>query len=174
MAKAKYIEKDFPLMAQDYARQGLNDKQIAAKLGISISTYYQYQVDHSDFSDAIKKGKSPVDVMVENAFLKRALGFEYEEIHTEYRLKDKKKAAKKKGEKEKEEEPKAVPTIIKKIKKFIPPDVAAGFIWMKNRRSHLWKDKHEIDIPGVMKIQIISKIPRSKDKKNNNANRKNA
>lgn len=169
MAKPKYIEEDFPLMAQGYARQGLNDKQIAKKLGISLSTYYQYQVDHSDFSEAIKKGKSPVDVMVENAFLKRALGFEYEEIHTEYRLQDKKK--KKAGEKE--EEPKAIPVIIKKIKKFIPPDVAAGFIWMKNRMSSRWKDRHELEIPGVMKIQIVSKIPRSKEKKRNNAHRKN-
>jgi len=169
VANPKYIEEDFPLLAQGYARQGLNDKQIAEKLGISLSTYYQYQLDHSDFSEAIKKGKSPVDVMVENAFLKRALGFEYEEIHTEYRLKDKKRN--KTGEKE--EEPKAVPVVIKKIKKFIPPDVAAGFIWMKNRMSNRWKDRHELEIPGVMKIQIVSKIPRSKEKKKNNANRKN-
>ena len=150
-------------MAQDYARQGLNDDQIAKKLGIARCTYYEYQKKYPDFSDAIKKGKSPVDVKVENAFLKRALGFEYEEVHTEYRLKDKKKG----------EKPKAIPVIIKKIKKFFPPDVAAGFIWMKNRRSHLWKDKHELEIPGVMKIQIVSKVPRSKEKKKQNANRKN-
>lgn len=173
MAKSKYIEKDFPLRAQDYARQGLDDKQIAKKLGVALCTYYQYQLDYPEFKESIKRGKAPVDVMVENALLKRALGFEYTETHTEYRLKDKKKAAKKKGEKEKAEEPKAVPTMIKKIKKFIPPDVAAAFIWLKNRRSGKWKDKHELDIPGVMKIQIISKIPRSKDKKKNNANRKN-
>jgi len=170
VAKPKYIEGDFPLMAQGYGRQGLNDKQIAKKLGISLSTYYQYQVDHSDFSEAIKKGKSPVDVMVENAFLKRALGFEYEEIHTEYRRLSKKKG--KKGEEE--EEVKAIPTMIKKIKKFIPPDVAAGFIWMKNRMSNRWKDRHELEIPGVVKIQIVSKIPRSKEKKRNNAHRKNS
>jgi len=174
VAKPKYIEKDFPLLAQDYARRGLNDKQIAKKLGISISTYYQYQIDHSDFSDAIKKGKSPVDVKVENALLKRALGYEYEETHTEYRLKDRKKTAKKKGEKEKEEEPKAVPTVIKKIKKFIPPDVAACFIWLKNRRSKRWKDKQELDFPGLEKILIKSTIPRPKDKKKKkNAGKKN-
>lgn len=166
MAKKKYIEEDFPLMAQDYARRGLNDIQIAKKLGVSIRSYYEYQQKYPQFSQAIKKGKSPVDVMVENAFLKRALGFEYEEIHTEYRLKDKKKS-------EKEKEPKAIPVVIKKIKKFFPPDVAAGFIWLKNRRSQRWKDKHELDIPGVMKIQIVSKIPRSKEKKKKNARKKN-
>lgn len=169
MAKAKYIEEDFPLMAQDYARQGLNDKQIAKKLGISIRTYYEYQKKYPQFMQSIKKGKAPVDAMVENALLKRALGFEYTETHTEYRLKDKRKGEKtKKGEK-----PKAVPVVIKKIKKFIPPDVAATFIWLKNRRSRKWKDRHQLEIPDAIKIEIISKIPRPKDKKNNNANRKN-
>jgi len=169
VAKKKYIEEDFPLLAQSYARQGLNDKQVAKKLGISLSTYYQYQVDHSDFSEAIKKGKSPVDIKVENALLKRALGFEYEEIHTEYRRLDKKKG----GKSKEGEEPKAIPTMIKKIKKFIPPDVGACAFHLKNRDPKRWTDKHELEIPGVMKIQIISKIPRSKEKKKKNANRKN-
>ena len=169
MAKSKYIEKDFPLRAQDYARQGLNDKQIAKKLGVALCTYYQYQLDYPEFKESIKRGKAPVDVMVENALLKRALGFEFTETHTEYRLKDKKKGEKAK----KEEKPKAVPVVIKKIKKFIPPDVAAAFIWLKNRRSGKWKDRHQLEIPDAIKIEIISKIPRPKDKKNNNANRKN-
>ncbi len=169
MAKLKYIKEDFPLLALDYARQGLNDKQIAKKLGIALCTYYQYQLDYPEFSDAIKKGKAPVDIKVENALLTRALGIEYEEIHTEYRLQDKKK----RKEGEKGEEPKAVPVVIKKIKKFIPPDVAACAFHLKNRRPSRWKDKHEFDLPGVVKIQVISKIPRSKEKKKNNANRKN-
>jgi len=169
VAKLKYIEKDFPLMAQDYARQGLNDKQIAMKLGIALCTYYQYQLDYPEFSEAIKKGKSPVDVKVENALLKRALGFEYEEVHTEYRIKGKKKEEKTKDS----EKPKLTPSIIKKIKKFIPPDVAACAFHLKNRRPGRWKDRHELEIPGVMKIQIVSKIPRPKEKKRNNANRKN-
>ena len=160
MAKSKYIAEDFPLLAQDYARQGLNDKQIAAKLGISERVYYEYQLKYPQFMQAIKKGKAPVDVMVENAFLKRALGFRYTETHTEY------EPGKKKGDK-------PIIISIRKVTKIVVPDVAAGFIWMKNRLSGRWKDKHELDIPGVMKIQIISKIPRSKDKKNNNAHRKN-
>lgn len=169
MAKLKYIKEDFPLRAQAYAREGLNDKQIAAKLGIALCTYYQYQLAYPEFSEAIKKGKSPVDIKVENALLKRALGFEYEEIHTEYRRLGKKKE--KEGEKEREL--KAIPTMIKKIKKFIPPDVAACAFHLKNRLPGRWKDRHELEIPGVMKIQIISKIPRSKEKKRNNAHRKN-
>lgn len=171
MAKKKYIEKDFPLLAQDYARRGLNDNQIAKKLGIARCTYYQYQKMYPDFSDAIKKGKSPVDVKVENALLKRALGFEYEEIHTEYRKLEKKKGGKSKSV----EEPKAMPTMIKRIKKFIPPDVAACFIWLKNRRAGRWKDKQEVEFPGLEKILIKSTIPRPKEKKNKkkNANRKN-
>lgn len=160
MAKSKYVAKDFPLKAQGYARQGLNDKQIAAKLGIGEKTYYDYQLKYPQFKQAIKKGKAPVDVMVENAFLKRALGFSYTEIHTEY----------KPGQKKEDK-----PTIIsiKKVRKMVVPDVAAGFIWMKNRLSKRWKDRHQLEIPDAIKIQIISKIPRPKNKKKNNAHRKN-
>lgn len=159
MAKSKY-EKDFPLRAQDYARQGLKDTQIAAKLGIAEKTYYDYQLLYPQFKQAIKKGKAPVDVMVVNAFLKRALGFSYTEVHKEY------KPGAKKGAK-------PILVSIKKIKKFIIPDVAAGFIWMKNRIPKRWKDRHQLEIPDAIKIQIISKIPRPKAKKNNNAHRKN-
>lgn len=169
MAKLKYIKEDFPLLAQSYAREGLNDKQIAAKLGIALCTYYQYQLTYPEFSEAIKKGKSPIDIKVENALLKRALGFEYEEIHTEYRKLEKKKGGKGKDG----EEPKAMPTMIKRIKKFIPPDVAACAFHLKNRLPGRWKDRHELEIPGVMKIQLVHKIPRSKEKKRNNAHRKN-
>ena len=162
MAKSKY-EKDFPLRAQDYARQGLKDTQIAAKLGISEKTYYDYQLKYPQFLQAIKKGKAPVDVMVENALLKRALGFSFMETHTEY----------KPGEKKEGEKTEPIPVTIKRIRKFIPPDVAAAFIWLKNRRGKRWKDRHQLEIPDAIKIQIISKIPRPKDKKNNNAHRKN-
>ena len=160
MAKSKYIAKDFPLLAQGYARDGLNDKQIAAKLGIGEKTFYEYQLRYPQFRQAIKKGKAPVDVMVVNAFLTRALGFSYTETHTEY------EPGKKEGDK-------PIIVSIRKVRKKVVPDVAAGFIWMKNRLSKKWKDRHQLEIPDAIKIQIISNIPRPKAKKNNNAHRKN-
>lgn len=150
MAKPKYDET-FPLLAQDYARQGLIDTQIAKKLGIALSTYYDYQKQHPEFSEAIKKGKQPVDVEVENALLKRAKGFEYEEVHVEYRPKGKEKPDEKKK-----------PTLIRKIKKFVVPDTAACAFWLKNRRPKLWRDRHDLDVSGDVNIKVVTAVPRAK------------
>jgi len=73
MAKEKYDPETFPLLAEGYARDGLTDLQIAEKLGISKNTFYIYVKKYSDFRDALKRGKAPVDQMVENALFKKAL-----------------------------------------------------------------------------------------------------
>jgi hypothetical protein len=135
MAKIKYNDT-FPLRAEDMARKGLIDKQIAKNLGISHETLYQYQKKFPEFSDALKRGKAPVDVEVENALLKRAKGFEYEEVHTEYRLKS--------GETE--PGAKAEPTLVKRIKKVVVPDVTACIFWLKNRRKDEWRDMRDLGI----------------------------
>ena len=146
MAKNKYMA-DFPLLAQDYARQGLVDKQIAAKLGVSVATFYEYQLQHPEFLDALKEGKKPVDVEVENALLKRAKGFSYEEVHIEFKPKG-------------EDEEKAKVKSLKKITKQVTPDTAACIIWLKNRRPTRWKDKHELDL-GNVAITVLTAVPRS-------------
>lgn len=153
MAKSKYDEK-FPLLAEDYARQGMIDTEIAKKLGIGERTFYEYQDKYPQFSQAIKKGKAPVDVEVENALLKRAKGYEYEEIHTEYRPKGK-------------TDEKAKPSLIKRIIKQVVPDVTAQIFWLKNRRPKLWKDKHDLDVSGNVNIKVVSAVPRSKKGKKN-------
>jgi len=78
-----------------------------------------------------------VDIEVENALLKRALGFEYEEVTTE--IED--VPTGKTGEDGK-------PIFkqrkhIKKTTKLVPPDTAAAFIWLKNRKPQQWRDKRE-------------------------------
>ncbi|MBA7615383.1 hypothetical protein ES703_22664 [subsurface metagenome] len=153
MAKLKYTE-DFPLMAEDLARQGLTNIQIARKLGISKDTFYEYQKIYPEFSDSIKKGKRPVDIEVENALLKRAMGYGYEEVHAEYNM-------------DKEGKQKAFPSKIRKIKKQIVADVTAQIFWLKNRRPKLWKDKHDVDVSGNVNIKVVSAIPRPKKGKKN-------
>lgn len=150
MANLKY-DQDFPARAEDLARQGLKDDDIAKKLGISRTVYYEYQKTYPDFKDAIKRGKAPIDFEVENKLLKRAQGYDYEEVHAEYNVK-------------KTGEEKALPSKIKKIKKFIPPDVTAQIFWLKNRRPKIWRDKHDIDLTGNMNITVITAVPRPKEK----------
>lgn len=146
MAKPKYNKDTFPLLAEGFARKGFNDEQIAEKLGISVAAYYKYQKDNIEFLEAIKRGKAPVDTAVENALLKRALGYEYEETSTEY-------------ERGKDGNPVAVGT--KRTKKTIPPDVGAIAFWLKNRRPDLWRDKIDHTSGGKELQAAVIMIPKN-------------
>ena len=128
--KGLYDPNTFPLLAEKYARQGLSDTQIAANLGIVVGTFYKYQNEHIEFKEAIKRGKKPVDIEVENKLLKRALGYQYTEEQREIEMID--------GQ-----------PVIKKIKtttKEVAPDVGAIAFWLKNRNPNDWKERKEIDI----------------------------
>src|SRR5690625_6353086 len=98
---------------EGWARDGLTDEQIAHNVGISRSTLADWKNKYPDISDALKKGKEVVDLMVENALLKRALGYEYEEV-TE------------------ETSDKGYST--KTTRKHVVPDTTAQIFWLKNRR----------------------------------------
>lgn len=91
MARGKYeywITPEGLLKIEGWARDGLIDEQIAQKIGVSRSTLNKWKQDYSDISDALKKGKEIVDRQVENALLKRALGYTYTEV-TRERIEDK-------------------------------------------------------------------------------------
>lgn len=137
MAAIKYDKNTFPLLGEGYARQGLTDKEIAKKLGISKSAFYSYQSLFPEFRDAIIRGKAPIDFEAENALLKRALGYQYEEAHTEIR---------KVGEKEYK--------LVRKVTKHVPPDVTALIFWLKNRMKDRWKDKQEFGFDEDITINV--------------------
>lgn len=127
MAKGKYqrwLEPDGLLLLEGWARDGLTDEQLAEKMEISPSTLYEWKVKYPEISEALKKGKEIVDIQVENALLKRALGYEYMEERVEISEKDGRK-------------------VIQTVKKVIP-DTAAQIFWLKNRRPGRWRDKPEI------------------------------
>lgn len=84
MAKYEYwLTPEGLLKLESWARDGLTDEQIAANAGITRSTLGEWKKKYSDISDALKKGKEVVDIQVENALLKRALGYTYKEITKE-------------------------------------------------------------------------------------------
>lgn len=139
MAKSKYETHVLPKLDQieSWAKNGLIDTQIAKNLGISKDSFYKYKNTYIAFSDALKRGKEVIDLEVENALLKRALGYKYEEIT--------------------KEPTKNNPTelqIIKQVTKEVLPDVTAQIFWLKNRRPEDWRDKKEIFSSGSNTIQI--------------------
>lgn len=126
MAKGKYqrwLEPEGLALLEDWARNGLTDEQIAQRMGVNIATLYRWKQVYCEICEALKKGKEVVDAQVENALLKRALGYEYTEERIEVSEKDGRKVI--------------------QIVKHIPPDTTAQIFWLKNRRPGTWRDKPE-------------------------------
>lgn len=129
----EWLEKDNLTRIEGWARDGLTDKQIANdKIGIAENTFCAWKNKHPEILEALKKGKAPVDIEVENALLKRALGYEYDEVTTEIEeLADGKQKKHKRV-----------------VKKMVVPDVTAQIFWLKNRRPDKWRDKQIIENQG--------------------------
>lgn len=141
MARGKYqewLEPDNLLKLEAWARDGLTDEQIAHNMGIAYSTLRVWKEKYSAISAALKKGKEVIDIQVENALLKRALGYSYNEV-TRERIIDKKT-----GENSLE--------ITKTITKEVSPEVTAQIFWLKNRKPEEWRDRKETRIDGDLNV----------------------
>lgn len=123
---------------EGWAREGLTDAQIAAKMGITAACLYNYQTRFVEIFDALKRGKAPVDIEVENMLLKRAMGYTYTETTEEVYTLD--EIDPKTGK------PKIKEKHVKRVTKELPPDTTAQIFWLKNRRPDLWRDRHENDV----------------------------
>ena len=114
-----WITKEGLILIEGWARDGLTNEQIAHNIGCSPSTLYKWISENVEISESLKAGKEVVDRQVENAMLKSALGFEYEE-----------ETVTNSG---------AVVT----TKKYSKPNVTAQIFWLKNRKTDTWRDKTE-------------------------------
>lgn len=61
-------------LVEGWARDGLSDEQIAKNMGVSTTTLYDWKKRHPEFLKAFKKGKQVVNVELENALFKKAIG----------------------------------------------------------------------------------------------------
>lgn len=57
----------------DWVRNGATDNEIAQRLDIGMSAFYEYKRGFSEFSEVLKKTRDAVDGEVENALLQSAL-----------------------------------------------------------------------------------------------------
>lgn len=137
MAKGKYkkwLEPDGLLLLEAWARDGLTDEQIAHNMGITRETLRVWKNKFSVISATLKRGKEVVDVEVENALLKRALGYTYTETTKERGVNP--------------ETGKVEIITTKVVTKEVVPDTTAQIFWLKNRRPDLWRDKQNVELSG--------------------------
>lgn len=146
MAKGKYeywLTPDGLLKLEAWARDGLTDEQIAENMNIVASTLYEWKKRYPEISEALKRNKELVDIEVENALLKKALGFK-ENIRKAIKVKEVLyENGKRKSEKEHIE--------YADEEVFVPPDTTAQIFWLKNRRPERWRDKQDMELSGEVK-----------------------
>ena len=137
MAKGKYeywLSPEGLLLIEAWARDGLTDEQIAHNMGVAYSTLRVWRDKYSALSAVLKRGKEVVDIQVENALLKRALGYQYKEVKTE----------------EYETEDGTVKRVTTTVKEVVP-DTTAQIFWLKNRKPDVWRDKQNVELSGEVK-----------------------
>lgn len=113
-----------------YLRGGADHKTLAAKLGIGLTTFKKILEENPEMRVWIQESKEKADLAVEAALYKRAIGFEFEETHTEVRVNP---------------DGSGQTTYVRKVKKHVVPDTTAQIFWLKNRQKDKWSDRLNVD-----------------------------
>ena len=134
----EWLEPEKLTLLTAWARDGLVDEQIAKNMGISEATLYNYKNKYPEIKEALRKGKEVVDIEVENAMLKRAMGYTItineQKLDREGFVHDLKRDI------------------------HIPGDVTAQIFWLKNRKKVQWRDKVEYENTGENKNGVIEDL----------------
>ena len=117
-------------LLEGWARAGLTMNQIAHNVGRTTDCIYKWIKDCPEIAEAIKKGREVVDLEVERALYKSALGYTVEEEQSDN-----------KGYK-------------RRVTRYIPASVSAQIFWLKNRKSKEWKDRTEQAVTGAVPVVI--------------------
>ena len=126
-------------------------EDLAVALGIPYNTLTTWWWKHADFKEAIRAGRDKYDTEhVENALLKRALGYEYqerktEEITVQTRRQD--------GVLMNQPAVRTTTTT-----KQVLPNVTAMFFWLVNRSSGRWQHIQNVKVDLDGKLESSGKV----------------
>ena len=143
--RTKYDALNTPILAEKYASEILTDSQIAARLGISYTTFQDWNKKYPEFSSAIKRGKAISNAELLKTMKKTAEGYYVEEEETVVNL-------------DKNKEPKSYSKVVKK--RYIPPSTTTQIFLAKNRMPEDFRDvnRHEVDVRGELKVNTLAEL----------------
>ena len=117
-------QDDYPEQARKLCLLGSTNAQLAEFFEVDVSTIDKWIAEKPEFSGSIKEGREVADAEIANSLYHRGKGYSHKAV----------KIFLHKGK----------PVIVDYIEHY-PPDTAAAFIWLKNRRRLDWKDRHSDD-----------------------------
>ncbi|MEG0471287.1 MAG: hypothetical protein RR588_03035 [Solibacillus sp.] len=120
-------------------------------MGIAYSTLRTWRDKFPALSAALKRGKEVIDRQVENALLKRALGYRYDEVTKEL-VEDLENGGMKLD-------------ITKVVTKEVQPDTTAQIFWLKNRKPEQWRDKQLVEHSGEVTNTVVEMTTEERQKR---------
>lgn len=151
-----WMSPDGMLLVRAWARDGLTDEELAAKLGVARSTLSAWKIKFPAFAALLSQTKEIVDVEAENSLIKMVNGYGYTE----------QTAIKVKTERYDPDTGKKTLTteevMVVDLQKWQPADVKAAIFFLKNRAGKRWKEKQIIEVNDLKKSGIkftFEKLP---------------
>lgn len=120
-----WLTEDGLLLLECWRRDGDTLAQICDKVGINDRVFRRWRDEYPEIREAVSRGKDVVDYMVENALLKRALGYKTTEVKVTI---GKKNVG---GE--------FYEVLKETTTKELAPDVTACLAWLNNKKFDAWK-----------------------------------
>jgi len=143
--KPEYAKEAEILCAELYA----TELQLAKVFEVDIMTIQAWKKKHKAFGEAVKRGKSEADAIIEQSLFRRAKGETYREKTITKKNKDGSWA-----------------TMTERV---VPPDTSACVKWLHNRRRDKWKpDQQIVEVVQPSKIRTINYIVDSSTANNSN------
>ncbi len=115
-------DDSYPKQAAKLCALGATDQELADFFEVDRATIYRWKHDHPEFCDAIVIAKDAADNRVERSLYQRAVGYEQDEV----------KIFQNGGD-----------PVYAPFRAKIAPDTTAQIFWLKNRKKHEWRDRHE-------------------------------
>ena len=143
--KGKYDPESTPLLAEQYAKEGCLDKQIAERLRVRADTFCRWQNQHPQLAQALKRGRDAANLELKQAMLKTAAGYDVEEEETTVIL-------------DKDKQPKSYRKTSRK--RHIPPNPTMQIFLAKNRMPEEFRDvnRHEVDLRGQLQVSTLADL----------------
>lgn len=143
---AKYAEAAPKIL--ELIEQGATYKDAAEQVGIGETTFYRWLEEKGEFRESVKRAKETGTLKavakVEATLLQLAIGYEYEDVRTEY------------GSELNQKTGKYEPVIKKQVrtKKTVPPSTEAIKFYLTNKAPEEWKNRLEQNNTGTLATDL--------------------
>jgi len=130
--KGKYNTHVQPFLDEilQWKKEGMKEAAIAAKLGVSVSSFELYKKQFSEFSEVIKRGDIKIAEIAEESLIQGIQGHFIEEVEQIIDVD---------GKKNKKQR-------VKKTKKWMPANPTLIIFALKNKKPEEWQDRTSLNV----------------------------